>query len=71
MIAQNIMKNANLPFSDRLERGLTTYRSTVGVVGSPLLQRFFPGSKLCCTGTEMGSATRYMLWRNTAGIMTI
>ena len=44
MIAQNIMKNANLPFSDRLEKGLTRYRSTVGVVGSPLLQRFFPGS---------------------------
>ena len=71
MIAQNIMKNANLPFSDRLEKGLTTYRSTVGVVGSPLLQRFFPGSKLCCTGAEMSSATCYMLRRNTPSIMMI
>ena len=70
MIAQNIQK---FKFKLALHQPLSVVVKDIDVGGSPPLRRFFflRDSKLCCSGAEMGSATRYMLPRNTASIMKI
>ena len=63
--------NSNLPFTDRLAYWLKTSLSVWEARHCCDVVVFFRSSKLCCTGAEMSSATRYMLRRNTASIMTI